>query len=130
MDFVDIAHENHVDNPGIDSSGVVADEVGGFEVPEAVNHGSYQFIDTRDLSNHGKQLREEGMVGVGAVIDVSAASLGNKVLVSAQVVKLRPDPVGGYSELLGKTAEVGADVGVEEQFYKDLDPSPGRDHTF
>jgi hypothetical protein len=117
---IDIAHEEQVDDPCILSLGVVIEEVGLLDTAQTGHDAGDDLIDSYDLGNHGSQLREEGMIPIGAIIDLTSILFHSQQMGPGQLVELPPDSVGGAIELLGQLPEIGLGLGVEKQRTRSL----------
>lgn len=122
---IDIAHKEQVDDAAVAAFGVVVDEVGLFEISQAVDDAVDDPVQADHLADHGFELREEGVLRIGGIEDLPAVLLGCQQVGAGELVQFLTDGVGGEAELFCEFPQIGAAVGIQKEPHQQLDPRFG-----
>jgi len=118
---VHVAHHQHVDEPGVLAQGVVVQDVHRLHLAELGHDLLDDPVDADVLADDGVDLREEGMAGVGLVVDAAALLALVQIAGGGQAVQLLLDGVGRGPELLGQLPQIAGNLGIQEQLEQQLD---------
>lgn len=72
---IDVSYQNQIYDACVFALGVVADEIGSFQISQPLHNAVDDLVHAHHLAHHGLQLRKKRVIGVGRIVHVSAVFL-------------------------------------------------------
>lgn len=125
--MVDVPHKDQIDEPCVSAPGDVTSEIYSPQIAQPFGNPLYDDVQAKVFLHDAVDLIIQRMFGVHFEQFAVPLLLGPEHVGFFETVELKPDRVGGLTELTFQSAKMGRVVRVEKELQQELDAGFGSD---